>query len=432
MNIILAFSLSFAILLFSVVRGIFAGFPLVICLIIFILLSMKRGYTFREVLIMAYDGGKKSFLILEIFILIGTITSIWISAGTVPSIVYYGIKYISSRMFILCTFLITCLVSFLIGTSFGTVSTVGIALMIMGTSGGASVPITAGAIISGAYFGDRCSPMSSSANLVASITNTNLYKNISNMVRTSVLPFIFTVLIYAIISIKSPLSNANASMVNEISTYFTINFLTLMPALIILVLSFFKIDVKKSMSISIILAVAISNIIQHRSMVSILKYAIFGFTMDNGSNLSKVMTGGGIISMVKVSFIVFISSTFAGIFENTDMLKSLENIILKAKSKRSVYFTTVLVSIIASAFGCTQVIAIMLTELLVKKIYLKNKIDNYKLASDIENTAVVIAPLIPWNIAVLVPLTSLNAPFISIFFCTYLYLLPILNIPGKK
>lgn len=432
MGIILAFSLSFILLLLSVVKGIFVGYPLAICLIIFILLSVKRGSTFKQVIKMAYKGGKKSFIVLEIFILIGVIISVWISAGTVPAIVYYGIKYINPNMFILSVFLISSLVSFLIGTSFGTIGTVGIALMIMGRSGGASIPITAGAIISGAYFGDRCSPMSSSANLVASITDTNLYKNINTMIRTSILPFIITVIIYGIMSIKNPLNNANYHITNEINSYFVINYFTLIPAFIILLLSFFRVNVKKSMLISILMAVGLSVNLQHKSIISILKYSIFGFTMDNGSNLSKVMTGGGIISMIKVSLIVFISSSFTGIFENTDILKPLENIILKAKSKRSVYITTGFVSIIASAFGCTQVIAIILTELLVKNIYIKNGMDKYKLASDIENTAVVIAPLVPWNIAVLVPLTSMNAPFISILFCTYLYLLPIMNIPRKE
>lgn len=429
MDIIIAFTLSFILLLFSVFKGIFMAYPLALCLVIFILLAVKRGYTFNQVIKMAYNGGKKSFIVLEIFLLIGVIISVWISAGTVPAIVYYGMKYINPKIFILSTFLISSLVSFLTGSSFGTVGTVGIALMIMGRSGGASIPVTAGAIISGAYFGDRCSPMSSSANLVASITDTDIYKNINNMVKTSILPFIITVIIYGIMSMKNPLNGMNSPMINEIHTYFKINYLTLIPAAIILLLSLFKVNVKKSMLISIILAVVLSVTLQHNSILSILKYSIFGFKMNNGSNLSKVMTGGGMISMAKVALMVYISSAFAGIFENTDILKPLENVTSKAKSKKTVYLTTVFSSIIASVFGCTQVIAIILTEILVKKVYDANALDKYKLASDIENTAVVIAPLVPWNIAVLVPLTSISAPFTSILFCVYLYLLPITNIP---
>ena len=140
---------------------------------------------------MSFNGGKRAFVVLEIFLLIGIITGTWIASGTVPAIIYYGIKYMNPNFFILYTFLISCIVSFLLGTSLGTVSTVGVALILMAKGGNINIDIAAGAIIAGAYFGDRCSPMSSSAILVANLTRTNLYTNISNMFKTAVIPFIY-------------------------------------------------------------------------------------------------------------------------------------------------------------------------------------------------------------------------------------------------
>ena len=151
LDLIIAFIVTFILLLFSVVKGIFLAYPLMAALILFIVVAFKRGNTFKSILCMALTGGKKSFIVITVLILIGVITSIWMASGTVPAIVYYGIKLLRPNVFILSAFLISCFVSFLIGTSLGTCSTVGIALMVIARSGDVNLSATAGAIIAGAY-----------------------------------------------------------------------------------------------------------------------------------------------------------------------------------------------------------------------------------------------------------------------------------------
>ena len=432
MVIILSFIFCFVLLILSVLNGIFVGYPLAIILIIFIFLAVSRGNSVKSVLIMAYKGGEKSFIVLEIFVLIGAITSAWMASGTVPAIVYYGTKFLNPNIFILSAFLISSLVSYLIGTSFGTIGTVGIALMVMARGGGVNVSITAGAILSGAYFGDRCSPMSSSANLVAHITETELYENIKNMFKTGAIPFVLASILYLILSIKFPL-NAKVNFISiEITKAFNINIITLVPALIILIFSFFKINVKKLMCFSIMAAIIISISLQGASIISVIRYLIFGFTLDNSSSLNAIIKGGGILSMVKISVVVFISSAFTGIFEETGMLSAVEKWTMKANTKPKLFLTTIIISIATSAFGCTQALAVILTHILMKNAYIKNKENKSTLAVDIENTAIVIAPLIPWNIAVLVPLATLGVGYMAIVFCFYLYLIPLVNLVIKK
>jgi len=430
--LIFSFIFCFLLLILSALNGIFVGYPLVIVLIIFSFLAVSKGNSIKSVLKMAYKGGKKSFIILEIFVLIGAITSAWMASGTVPAIVYYGTKFLNPNIFILSVFLISSLVSYLIGTSFGTVSTVGIALMVMARGGGVNASITAGAILSGAYFGDRCSPMSSSANLVAHITETELYENIKNMFKTGALPFVLSAILYLILSIKFPLNSKVDFISQEIIKVFNINLITLIPALIILVFSFFKINVKKLMLLSIIAASVISITLQHASFINVMKYLIFGYTLNNSSTLSTIIKGGGILSMVNISVVVFISAAFTGIFEETGMLNQIEKWTMRANTKSKLFFTTTVISIGTSAFGCTQALAVILTQMLMKNAYLENKEDNKALALDIENTAIVIAPLIPWNIALLVPLATLGVGSMAIVFCFYLYLIPIVNLIIKK
>ena len=201
MDIIIGLLITFCILVFSILQGVFIGYPLLLGYVIFAYISYCRGFKLKEVARMSLNGGKKALIVIKIFGLIGAITGIWMASGTVPAIIYYGINYMSADFFILYTFLITCVVSFLLGTSLGTVSTVGIALILIARTGNVNLNIVAGAIMAGAYFGDRCSPMSSSASLVATLTNTKLYTNIYNMVLTSVMPFSISIIIYVLNSL---------------------------------------------------------------------------------------------------------------------------------------------------------------------------------------------------------------------------------------
>lgn len=378
---------------------------------------------------MSYIGGKKAFVVLKIFILIGGITAIWISAGTVAGIVYYGIKLMNPKFFIVYAFLISSVVSFLLGTSFGTVSTVGLALIVMAKGGNVDLNIAAGAIISGAYFGDRCSPMSSSANLVATLTETNLFSNIKNMLISSIVPFLLSLGLYFYFSFKEPLQFSQSNIDGEILKTFTINWIVLLPAIIILVFSIFRVSVKVSMLFSILIASIITIALQHYSLNQVVSYLFLGFHLEPNNPLYSIIKGGGILPMWKASLVIFISCALSGIFEGTNMLKNVEKIFLKADSHSNLFSYTTLVSIATAALGCSQAIAVVLTSQLMSNNYREKKIDKYKFALDLENTGIVLSALIPWNMAAFIPTTTMNVSKVGyIPYAFYLYLLPMISI----
>lgn len=432
MELVIAFTTTFILLVISVYKSIFLAYPLMIGLLIFFAIGIKRGYGLKNILIMAYKGGKKSFIVIRILILIGAITAIWMASGTVPSIVYYGVKLVKPNLFILSAFLISCFVSFLIGTSLGTAGTVGISLIVVARSGGVSIAATAGAIIAGAYFGDRCSPMSSSASLVAAITETDIYDNIKNMFKTSAVPFVISVILYAIISFNFPLYNSANSISDEILKVFNVNAIVLLPAAIIIIFSLFKINVKVSMIVSIITAFILSIFMQHQTVLNCIRFMILGYSMDKTSPLCTIIKGGGIIAMLKTSLIVFITSAFAGIFDGTGMLNIIENITSRANSRYEVFRNAIITSLFTASVGCSQVFAVILTHMLNKKAYERNGIDNSSLAIDLENTAIMIAALIPWNVALLVPMMILGTGASCIPYLLYIYILPIVNLISLK
>lgn len=421
----LAFSSSFFILIFSVYKGIFLGYALLAVLIIFILMAIKNGFKLKELLLITLRGGKKSFIVIQIFVIIGALISIWMAAGTVPAIVYYGIKLLNPNTFILSAFMISAGVSFLMGTSVGTSGTVGIALILIARTGEVNIPIAAGAIIAGAYFGDRCSPMSSSANLVAFLTDTEIYENVKNMLKSSIMPFILSVLFYLTLSGIYPLKGNSNYITREINNAFTINFLVLLPVLIIIVFSILKINVKYSIICSIIVATILGIVVQQLTITDCIRYIFFGYHMEQGTPLYSIIKGGGMYSMVSTSIVLFIASALAGIIEETKMLKPVEQITEKAENRFEILRNMILSSIITGAIGCCQAFTIILTEVLNKKSYINKKIDNYSKALDMENTSVLISALIPWNLSLLLPMTILGTDYSCIPFLFYIYIFPI-------
>ena len=426
MDLVLTLILSFCLLVFSVSEGYFVVYPLLVAIALLMVVLLRRGFELKALLQMAIVGARQSFSVIWILLLIGAVTAVWMASGTVPALVYYGVQLIHPRLFLLLSFLLTSGVSVLIGTSFGAVSTIGVALMIMANGSGGNAHAIAGAIIAGAYVGDRCSPMSSSANLIATITQTELYGNIRNMLKTGWLPLSLTCLIYLGLSCWHPVRITDNALPQEIDRLFDLSPIVLLPAVAILLLAVCRLEVKRSMLVSIGLAVAIGVGVQRESLLDLLRFSLLGFQLSEPSSLDHILVGGGMVSMAKVCLVVVISTAFAGLFSGTNALVGITRWLDRANSRSSLFLGTTLIGTAAAAFGCTQTIAILLAQQLVQKKYADQQ-DSIALAVDLENTVVVLSPLIPWNIAGLVPATVLATDAGFIPYAVYLYLLPLLT-----
>ena len=178
------------ILLGCVLLDISILYALLLGYILFAVYSFKKGFSFKEIIRMSLEGVKTAKNILITFVLIGILTALWRAGGTIPTIVCYSVKIMQPKLFFVITFLLNALVSFLTGTSFGTAATIGAICVTMGHALELNPIMVGGAMLSGAFFGDRCSPVSTSALLVADLTKTDLYKNIKLMLKTAVVPFL--------------------------------------------------------------------------------------------------------------------------------------------------------------------------------------------------------------------------------------------------
>ncbi len=370
---------------------------------------------------MVIEGVLAAKNILMTFALIGILTAFWRASGTIATLVTYASQWIQPEIMVVLTFLLNCFVSFLMGSSFATAATMGVICVTMALGMGISPWVAGGAMLSGVYFGDRCSPVSTSALLVSELTKTDMYDNIRNMFRTAWMPLVVTCLLYVGVGFWEHTGNMSAAHATSIlAEAFQISWPMLLPALAILLMGFFHVAVKKTMAVSILLSGLCALCFQQVEIGSLLSMAVFGFHSSDGA-LEAIMGGGGLVSMVKVASIVCISSSYAGIFHGTGMLRRLETGIERLQVHLGTFGTLLVTSLVNSAISCNQTLAIMLTHQLCEKLPLKKE----TLAIDLENSVVVLAPLIPWSIAGVVPLEAVGAPLSSIPWAVYLWVLPL-------
>ena len=413
------FSLSLIVCLFlnfSVVYALIIGY------IIFISYGLIKGYSLKVLIKKSFEGIMTVKNILLVFILIGMITALWRASGTIAFIVYIGSKLISPSILIFLTFLFCAVLSVLIGTSLGTAATMGVICFSIGKTMGINPYYIGGAVLSGIYFGDRCSPMSTSALLISELTKTDLYANIKLMIKTSVIPFIVTCLFYLLLGFKSTVSSVSVGVTEIFKQNYNLNIIVIIPAILIIILSILKINVKKTMLVSIVISFFISIFIQKESVLSIINYCVYGYYHSN-EKLNIMMKGGGILSMLNVALIVGISSSYSGIFKETKMLVSLKKHLKDFSKKTSSYFVIFLSSIISGAIACNQSLGTILTNELCGEL-----VDRQKMAIILENTVILLVGLIPWNIAMGVPLKTIGIGVMSGIYAFYLYFLPLWNL----
>ena len=389
--------------------------------------SVKKFKTLKNTLDIAIAGTKKSYLLVFIFALLGALSASWFISGTIPALIYYGIKIINPNYFYVFSFLITSLFSFLIGSSFGTVGTIGLVMVSLARGGGLDIYIVAGSIISGAYFGDRGSPMSSSANFVSILTETEIYSNVKGMFKASILPYLITLSLYFYLGRNIESKFIENNILTLLNQNFYLDFLVFIPMIYLVIMCLLKKNIRHTILVSIFLSLIIGWFLQNYEDRNFIKVLIYGFKLPIENELYNVIRGGGIFSMGTAMVMALLSCGLVNIVDKLGILKLVSEKIGVVKSEWKIYLYTIVVAILTAAISCSQSTSILLTSQIMKKIYKKNGFTKELLALDIENSSVVLSSLIPWNIAITVPALMLDISAVKIIpYSLYLFILPMI------
>ena len=294
MDAVISFAVYGAVMVYCLARGISPAWSLVAAAVCFFLCGLYRRIPVKKLLKMSWSNMPASFKVLRILIVLGALTGLWRSCGTIPFCIYYGIRYIKPEMFIFVTFMINVMLSLALGTSLGVSSTSGVVLISLARFGGVDPLICAGAVMSGIYFGDRAAPTSSCANLVAAITDTKLYDDIRLMHKSGLPAYLISLVFYCVLSRLNPIGAVDETMMNALRTEFALSFLVVLPALIMIALPLLRVPLFISMAASGCCAALVSRFCQGMSLSKVLYTALMGFKPEGGM-LAGVITGGGVI-----------------------------------------------------------------------------------------------------------------------------------------
>lgn len=351
---------------------------------VFVVLGLARHVPVRVMAAGAWRQGRKMCSVIDIYLLIGAITALWRSAGTIGFFIYHGLQIITPQMFLLVAFLLTSFISYALGTSFGVVGTVGVILMALARSGGVDAAVTAGTIIAGAYFGDRCSPASSSAALVAAATGTVLERNLRRMHRTGWLPYVVSLAVYAALSVTHPLA-----------------------------------------------ALAVTLWGQGGQLWDVLRDTVLGYRPAGGA-LQQVLAGGGVASMLTATLMAISAGMYAGLLDSAGVLGGVRRHAAALARRAGRFPACAAVCALAGMIFCNQSAGPVVADQLLEETYRARGQGGEELALDIENSGIVMAPLIPWNISVSIPLVMLGADASAIPYEVLLYAIPLCYLLTKR
>ena len=384
----------------TLLTGIVLDLPLLAVLLVGWLLffdyGLLRGHDMGSLVRMSLAGVSDVTSVLLLFALIGALTASWRAAGTLPAIICWSAHMVTPASLVPATFLLCCMMSMLTGSSFATAATIGVICMTIATSMGANQLLVGGAIISGSFYGDQCSPMSSSASLVAHLTGTNLFSNVTRMVRVGVVPFVASCLLYTVLGWRA---SAGAGVPAEMTTSvveafrsFDLSPVVLVPVVVVFVLCLLRVNVRVTMLASLASAVVICLTVQHMDASELVRALILGYRAADPA-IARLANGGGVSSMADIAAIVTVASTYAGLFEGTALLEGLGRSV-SALARRTTPFVGVLATSIATAaIACDQVVAIML----VRQLCDQCEGTGSALALDIESSVTLVPALIPWS-----------------------------------
>ena len=367
------------------------------------LVAWRCGYGWSAIQGAMVKGITNALPAIMILLVIGILIGVWILSGVVPALLFYGLKVLTPEIFLPTTLIICAITSLATGTSWGTTGTIGVALMGIGAGLGFPLPLVAGAVLSGAYFGDKMSPLSDTTNLAPAMAGTDLYTHIKHMSYTSGVAFLLTVIIEIVLGFVYSADGADLAKISEILTTldakFTINPVMLIPPLVVMVVSYRKVPALPGITLGVITAAIIGFALQGNTYEQMMGVAFNGYKSATGvASVDSLLSRGGMNSMLYTISIVFVAMMFGGIMEQTNQLRVLvAKILEQAKSTSSLITSTVLTTLAANLVLCDQYMSIVMGARTYAQAYRDRGLHAKNLSRVVEDSGTVTANLVPWN-----------------------------------
>ena len=363
--------------------------------------------------------GMQAVLILMI---IGTLIGSWVLGGIVPSMIYYGLQVLSPSIFLVAAVLLCSVVALASGSSWTTAGTVGVALIGVAAGLGIPAPIAAGAIVSGAYFGDKMSPLSDTTNLAPAMAGATLFDHIKHMIYTTGPSYIIVLIIFGVITTRFSGQNVDTSAIGELLTVLESNFnvgiLMILPPLLVIGMVVLKVPAIPGLIAGSILGGLFAFIFQGADIGTVLDAFQYGyvFELSDAASEAEVMIAdllsiGGMQSMLWTVSLIICALTFGGLLESTGMLEVIANFLLKfAKNTGSLVAVTIFSSLFINIIASDQYLAVVIPGRMYKDAYAERGLAPRNLSRTLEDGGTLTSALVPWNTCGAYMSTALGVP----------------------
>lgn len=387
-----------------VVLDITPHIPLIIGAIVAGGIAYFHGYSWSEIEDFMYRGIKLALPALIIILLVGLVIGSWVGGGIVATMIYYGLNIISPKYFLVTVVIICSIVSLTIGSAWSTIATVGIASLGIGV--GLNIPLgpTAGAIVAGAFFGDKMSPLSDTTNLASGLTHTNIFKHIKHMLYTTVPAVIITLIVFQWYTVKyinntSVDLNSIETLRQNISEAFVISPWLLLAPVIVLAVILFKVPPAPALLVGAFIGTLSQLFVQNDSLASSLTTLIDGFEITTSNeSIDVLFNRGGMMDMMFVVTMTFVAMSFAGIMEHSGMLQVILDQILKFAKNTFGLVSSALLSAIFINLTCAEhYISIIVPGRMFVRPFVDNNLDTSNLSRTLEDGGTVTSALVPWS-----------------------------------
>lgn len=372
---------------------------------------------------------------LLILLSVGMMVGIWIIGGTVPTLLYYGLKICSPNIIVPLAFVLCAITSLFTGTSFGSIAIMGLALFGVGTSMGISAPLMAGAVCSGAFFGDKMSPLSDTTNVAADMSGTPLYDHIGSMMYTTVPATVICLVLYTVLGIRNASANADLSnielILDTLGANFNISVVALVPAVLVLLTSALKVPAVPAMLGCTAVSGVFACLLQKISLSAMLGAAMNGFSSDTGvAMVDKILSRGGMTSMYSTVAIIILSATMGAVLEKSGVIDSLvNNVLLKAVHKPcGLILSTMVYCYSLLLISGHQVMPIILGGRTFRPAYDRMGIQSKVLSRTLEDTCTIGAPMVPWGTSCAYMFSVLGIGIAYIPYAFLCYIVPLFAI----
>ncbi|UXN36662.1 Na+/H+ antiporter NhaC [Avibacterium paragallinarum] len=371
------------------------------------------GYSYQDILEAISAKIAKTMPALLILITVGLLIGTWIAGGTIPMMIYYGLKVIDPKFLYITALLLTSIISVCTGTSWGSAGTVGVAFMGVAIGLDANLAATAGAVVAGAYFGDKLSPLSDTTNIASAAAGVDLYEHIAHLLYTTLPSFLLAAIIYIFYGMSGNLHDVVTpekvvEMMSGLEQIYHFNIiLLLIPVAIILWGSITKKPTIPVMLLSAFIAILNALFIQKFALADVINSAVNGFNVSMipndiqvSSDLARLLNRGGMNSMMGTLLICFCALSFAGILSLSGALEVIINHLLKlVRSTASLIFTTILCGLTMIGVTCNGQISILIPGEMLRDAYIERGLHPKNLSRTAEDSATIIEPILPWTAA---------------------------------